>query len=484
MTFALIFFLAIFSVLAWRRLDLAGLIIIAALPSYLIRFSVLGLPLTLLEAMILLTALAWTLKHFWPENRKWLKAGWQNWRSGTRLRAAFKLPLERQNYPWATEIILVLIISFLAAGSSGFSPSALGIWKAYFFEPILLFILIINIFPDRRHLPKIFGALSLSLVVISLLAIWQKISGQFIANPFWAEAATRRVVSVFGYPNAVGLYLAPIIMISGGWLAGLDIKKNWRMMAALAAGLIMSVLAVYFARSDGAMIALALSLILSALILGQKKMKLIVGLIFLIGLGAMFSLAPTDGALMKKLSFRDLSGEIRQQQWQETWTMLADNRWLSGSGLNNYQTAIAPYHQDGIFFNFDNRPNFDAVVWASSTLQQIYWQPVEIYLYPHNIFLNFWTELGLLGALLFIWIIGKFIWQTGRRSLTAPAGDKAGRYWSWGLMAAMLTVLIHGLVDVPYFKNDLAALFWIMLAIGAIIQINQAQNPAETDDKK
>ena len=29
----------------------------------------------------------------------------------------------------------------------------------------------------------------------------------------------------------------------------------------------------------------------------------------------------------------------------------------------------------------------------------------------------------------------------------------------------MTVLLIHGLVDVPYFKNDLAVLFWIIIGL-------------------
>jgi hypothetical protein len=34
-----------------------------------------------------------------------------------------------------------------------------------------------------------------------------------------------------------------------------------------------------------------------------------------------------------------------------------------------------------------------------------------------------------------------------------------------GLFCAMIAIVIHGLVDVPYFKNDLAAMFFIYLAL-------------------
>jgi hypothetical protein len=34
----------------------------------------------------------------------------------------------------------------------------------------------------------------------------------------------------------------------------------------------------------------------------------------------------------------------------------------------------------------------------------------------------------------------------------------------------MATLLAHGLVDVPYFKNDLAVLFWIVVLVPILVQ--------------
>ena len=32
-------------------------------------------------------------------------------------------------------------------------------------------------------------------------------------------------------------------------------------------------------------------------------------------------------------------------------------------------------------------------------------------------------------------------------------------------------IIIHGIVDVPYFKNDLAIIFWVLLAILSIFNL-------------
>jgi len=41
---------------------------------------------------------------------------------------------------------------------------------------------------------------------------------------------------------------------------------------------------------------------------------------------------------------------------------------------------------------------------------------------------------------------------------------------AWPLTLVWLTWFVHGLVDVPYFKNDLSLLFFIFLALTVLAQ--------------
>jgi hypothetical protein len=50
-----------------------------------------------------------------------------------------------------------------------------------------------------------------------------------------------------------------------------------------------------------------------------------------------------------------------------------------------------------------------------------------------------------------------------------------------GVACAFLTIIIHGLVDVPYFKNDLAVFFWVLLAIVGISNLPKKKIKAEQE---
>ncbi len=76
--------------------------------------------------------------------------------------------------------------------------------------------------------------------------------------------------------------------------------------------------------------------------------------------------------------------------------------------------------------------------------------------------MNFWSTTGLLGLAAFGWLLYAAFrvswrgWRTGA--------------WPWramhfGVLLALVGIVIHGLVDVPYFKNDLSLEFWALLGV-------------------
>jgi O-antigen ligase len=466
----LIFFIITYTILAVRRWEWAVMLMLAALPSYLIRFKIFGLPSTLLEVMILVSFATWLIQNYRTiiKNLK------------LKIKNCLKIKnykLQINNYPFSTEIILWLIISWLALAISGFSNHALGIWKAYFFEPALVFIMIINLIAQgqnkKQSLKKILWPLVISAFYLSAIAVWQKATGLWVVEKFWP-----RVTGVFPYPNALGLYLGPLVLIMFGWLFYELKTKNKSTILFIFLSILLSILAIMFARSEGALVGIIAGLAMFGLLAG-KKSRWVTIVVIIAAAVTILTYAPAKKYAIKKITLRDLSGEIRKQQWRETWQMLKSSpvKFVFGTGLANYQKAITPYHQEGIFYNFDNDPDFRRkIVLFDERYKSKYWQPVEIYLYPHNILLNFWTELGLAGALLFIWLIIKLYWlgiktlrHNSQLTIHNSKTNRDTKYLLLGFLCSMAVIIIHGLVDVPYFKNDLAIIFWLLMALSALL---------------
>ena len=339
MIYLIAVFTILFVLLAWRRLDLAVMFLIVALPSYLIRFNVFGLPSTLLEVMIWMVFLVWLIKNFGQIKNNFLN----NFKKENK-----KIKIR---YPFDWEMILLLLAALAAAGVAGFNSASLGIFKAYFFEPILFFIVVLNVMRGEKGRERILWSLAVSALAVSALAIYQKITGQLIDNPLWAAAETRRVVSFFGYPNAVGLYLGPIILLMTGWLTALKDEKYKKLFIGLT--IILSLLSIYFAKSKGALLGVAAGLVVFGLLAGKKIRWLTVIVIVVIATGVL-AYQPARKLALDTINFKTFSGQIRMVGWEETYKMLKDGRLITGAGLANFQTAIKPYHAEGFFIKNDD----------------------------------------------------------------------------------------------------------------------------------
>ncbi len=427
----IIIYLLLFAIISHKNLKWGVYLICATLPAYLIRFAVLGVPLTLLESMIIILFIVWLIKEkisfnpaVWLKNLKDQKLKNESRNAVPKI---FRFP-----------IILLLIASTIAVFVAPDFESAAGIWKAYFIEPLMFLLVFVYNIKTTEEIKNVIRALGITVLAIGIFAVIQKLTGALILNPFWADEATRRITTFFGYPNANALFVLPIIFLT---LYNLLTDKKILMIGLNILIMILGILAIIWTASTGALVGLAAGLL--ALLVMHKKTRL---MILLAGTVVVLTLALTPAAQNKisqslylasqtKLPLVPSDLAIRTQQWRETLAMLAD-RPLIGAGLSGYQASVAPYHIN---------------------------QHIEIYLYPHNFLLNFWTETGLLGLVAMLWILIAFF-------MTACQAFKNSNMLTFSVISAMIGLLVFGLVDVPYFKNDLAVLFWII--VGIIIILN------------
>lgn len=455
--------LAAYAVLAWYRPRIALGVLLALLPAYLVRFSVLGIPMTALEGMALVLAVA--------------VLGFGRGTQSTPPPLAPPPPeyaerggIRKELSPFADRMVVLaaawVFIGMLAAMWSDAGVAAWGIWKAYIVEPVLLYVVVralaqadggMSPFLPRKHivLPLLVGAAG-----VAAMAVWQHWTGYGIPHP-WQDAAVRRVTSIFGYPNAVGLYLAPLVplafgMVGVSWRRGktppptppLEAGEGRMMQTMLVLCFLFvvglgAIAAAYFTRGAGTMVAIAAGIAALVVCAAGKRFLarhargaslaivtvwVVVCLVVTAWLPHQPERARTGSAAWQKLTFQQWSGSVRLSQYREFWQLLADHP-IRGAGLAGYPIAIQPYKEK---------------------------QNVETFQYPHNLFLAVLSELGLPGLIVFLAIVGTFF----VRAFTVGA--------SAAISAAMIAVLVFGLVDIPVFKNDLAVQFWMLLALGTV----------------
>jgi len=81
---------------------------------------------------------------------------------------------------------------------------------------------------------------------------------------------------------------------------------------------------------------------------------------------------------------------------------------------------------------------------------------------PHNIFLAFYLQTGMIGFVGFILILFWFFY--GCRNEALPR-----LYWQI-INVLMIYILVHGLVDTTYWKNDLALMFWLIVGMRVVLR--------------
>jgi O-antigen ligase len=83
--------------------------------------------------------------------------------------------------------------------------------------------------------------------------------------------------------------------------------------------------------------------------------------------------------------------------------------------------------------------------------------------HPHNIILDVWLRLGILGLVAFAALAAAF--AVTLRAERRPRPDAASLMAA--ASAALVAGLVHGLVDNGYFLPDVAAMTWFLIALGA-----------------
>jgi hypothetical protein len=385
------------------------------LPLYLVRFRLFGFPTTFLEMYLGLLFFLFTFA-----------CGWKGWQEGW-------LRLQGWRWPVVAWFLVTLLSVFVSPDAYG----GFGLWRAYVLEPLLVFVLaaaLLRSEEDRSRLKESFFLLVILLAVWSLI---QFVTGWGIPHPWNVSIADgRRAVGPFPYPNALALLVVPIAAWAfAEWVQGLNSRdqqpkpkiQNSKAFAFFA--WLSGFLVVLLARSDGGLIALLAVTWLAAFF--QKRIRpWLIGFTVL-GL-LLVALTPSIRTpIVREISFQSWSGQVRLFQWRETREMLKDH-WFFGAGFGGYPTVFKPYHK------------------ATA---------IEIFQYPHTILLNFWSETGLLGVLVFAWIILTWL------HLSFLRRQESHGYSAFVTIAPLLALLIHGLVDVPYFKNDLAVAFWLVAAV-------------------
>ena len=375
------------------------------MPLYVVRWHVGPLPTTLLENLIVLTAGLYVL---------------------TLLRHHEPLPLRT---PYDIPVLFFLVAGVIGIFVAPDHRAALGVFRAFLLEPIAIFYLATAVLRSAADFKPILVVGAVSASVFSLIVVVTFVSVLVAGNlhPSGAPGA-------FGInPNAVALYLEPIAAVALGFVLFADGRtRRWMALATLAFVLP----ALVCTLSRGALLAGAVLAVVAIMSVSNRRLRL--GLLgAAVAGGLALSQVPFVAArLAHQLDPHYATLALRLAIWKVTLRMLADHP-LFGAGISAYQTVMAHYRTR----NLHPEPH------------------------AHDIFLTTWSEVGLIGLAAFAVIFFGLLWHAWRLSASAGA-----RYqpFLWGVFAAWVVFGVHGLVDSPYWKNDLSLEFWLLAALEVV----------------
>jgi O-antigen ligase len=375
----------------------------AVLPWYTVRWHYGPLPTTLLETAILLTIAVFAIESW----QKRLRVEW---------RTAFTLPA-----------LLFILAGAISVAVAADHRAALGLYRAYILEPIAFFLVVGTVVRRWSAARLILGGLAISALAVAVpntYVILQAIRHHTL------NVAVAPPVVVYQTANGIALLLVPLIAVAAAIaIYGRDKRERW----ASAVFLLIALPATVLSFSRGGYVALLVIGLLLALT-HRARAWLVPAL--LLGAAAVSRIPPVASRLGHEVNLADPNNSLvaRFHLWGATLRMLRDH-FLLGTGLSGFKHGIEPYR---------------STVYA------------EDLIYPHNLVLNFWSETGLLGLAAFAWLYVQVIrvaWDGWR------AGALAWRPLQLGVLLMLVGVVVHGLVDVPYWKNDLSLEFWVLLGL-------------------
>jgi len=486
--------LALFTGACFRDLRYGIYLIVFLMPTYLWRTEIFSIPTTLLELMIYVLFLMWLAGkiYFYFKTTS----------SPSLLRRGFIqfLNFSISQFP---RLILGIILLFLGLTISTILSNnirvSLGIMKGWFIDPLLFFLVLVNTVKTKKQIANLFSIWTLSGLTVAIISLVYLITGNLTYDG--------RLKAFFLSPNHLAMYLSPPFLmllifllrgkIAGGgelkildignWKLGnwkLEIGKfgNWEIEWLLdnifqVSGIIIIFISLYFTHSYGAFLGIAAAILYfivfryKLLLRGARA-------------NAVCEKATRQSSCdSSRIMARDCRAPFRYRSTSLAITVMIV---LCLFILSSFLFLSADKFQQII--NSNNRSSFHSrlMIWNASreilkdnfifgigpgTFQKVYLDYAdkfsEPYLewavpQPHNIFLAFWLQTGMIGlagfVLILIWFFDDVLKHksaTYNLQLAIP-------------IILMIYFLIHGLVDTTYWKNDLSLMFWILIGIAAI----------------
>jgi O-antigen ligase len=329
-----------------------------------------------------------------------------------------------------------LIVSFLAWGalsaSWAASPSTALSGTGRFALDIALFPIVYSAMRKRDDVIFVIVA----FIVGALVSVAFGIVGGTSEPTIAGEAS--RVAGAVGEANETATVLVAAVVLSAALLGTIRSSSPTLRLVALLGGLL-ALAGLFTTVSRAGFIALGVALLVGAFVGGRWRGRLSAFAIVTVTgtLVYLFAFAPTGAA--QRLESSDSSG--RSTIWQVAWRVVDANP-VKGVGADNFSGAAVHYLV---------RPG------ASTRADLI----VDTPKVAHNIYLETWADLGIVGLVMLLAII-----LTALRCALLAARRFSGRDPQLELVSRVLIIAIVSMLSADFFASaQYSKQLWLLLAL-------------------
>ena len=249
-----------------------------------------------------------------------------------------------------------------------------------------------------------------------------------------------RVGGTLGDPNELASVLVPGMILGGAIAIALKRAPQVRVAAVVAAALCAA--GVFMSLSRGGLIATGVALLFALLVAGRWRIQSLI-LVMLVAFGGFFYFGYVASKDQVGRVTQVEGGTGRTDLWRVGWRMVEAEP-VGGVGLGNFQTASVHYLlEPGVL----RRDEFI----------------VDTPKAAHNTYLQVLAELGVIGAALFISVIGFALLCILRAARIFDRLDERGLE----LLARALLVAIAGVLAADFFISEqYSKQLWFLLGLG------------------
>ena len=408
--------LAVASALFYLRLDIGLACLAFSIPFFLYPKILFGKSSSLVETLTLVCAAVWFCREVFSAGRRAVKGNL------ARLFGAWRRSLT--SLDWA--VVAFVGLAALSLWVSANRSVSIREFRLVVVEPVLFYFILRQARLDETQLLRLADAIVLAGVAVSALGLYQF----FVSGDVIVAEGVRRVRGVYGSPNNLSLFLDRVVPLTVSvWVVGRS-RRRWVYGLALVSLLLCFVLT--FSRG-GWLLGLPAVLLTVGALRGRRTALMIVAALLIGGL-ALLPLVGTE-RLISVFDLEQGTAFLRVKLWRASLDMIRDYP-VTGVGLDNFLTHYPDY------------------------MLREAWEEPDLS-HPHNVILEWWTRLGIVGVVVLLWLLVVFFRRALYLYRRLPDGD--GRAIILACLAGMVGALAHGQIDNFYFVVDLAFLFFFSL---------------------